>query len=441
MFDYVAEALGRIKRSLAQLLDRETIRTVCCEVGHEWRDRRLDPATTLHLFILQVLNGNTACRHLPHLSDLGFTDTAYCQARTRLPIAVFRKMLGKLCVAQQSDVDASDRWCGHRTFLLDGSSFSMPDTAELREHFGLAPSQRAGCGFPVAHLLALFHASSGLLMEVLAAVGRTHDLSRAALMHPKLETGDVLVADRGFCSFPHLALLAQRGVFALFRMHQRVLVDFTPGRAHGGKGQPRSRWIRSLGPNNQLVEWSKPKQKPDWMTAEELAALPERLVVREVRYRVDRPGFRTREITLVTTLLDPELYPAAELAQLYRTRWRVECELRNLKTTMKMDVLRCKTVDGIHKELLIFAMVFNLVRLVMLAAARQQAVPVERISFIDAVRWLCSARPGKRLGKLHVLPNRPNRVEPRVRKRRPKQFPLMRQPRAILQARLLGISA
>lgn len=445
MVFHLADALGRIKRNLAEFLERETIQQACHEIGHQWRDRLLDPATTLHLFILQVLYRNTSCTHLPHLSDLSFTSSAYCQARKRLPLELFRKLLAKLTHSADARAGANDCWNGHRTFLADGSSFSMPDTPSLRAHFGQPSEQKAGCGFPVAHLLAMFHAGTGMLIEAITAPLVTHDLSLATLLHPKLQAGDVLVADRGFCSFGHLAVLLERSLHGVFRMHQRTLVDFTPGRAHvpparrqtGHKGLPSSRWLRQLGVTDQLVEWYKPIAKPPWLTFEQYEKLPESFVVRELRYAVARPGFRTKEVTLVTTLLDADKYSTEELASLYRTRWRIEVELRNLKQTMNMDVLHCKSVEGVLKELTIFSLVYNLVRVVMLAAASRQNVPVERISFIDALRWLCHARPGKRLGNLVVLPERPNRFEPRVRKRRPKQFPPMTQPRHILKGKLL----
>ena len=173
------------------------------------------------------------------------------------------------------------------------------------------------------------------------------------------------------------------------------------------------------------------------MTAEDYAALPETLTVRELRYAVGRPGFRTRTVTLVTTLSDAVLYPPEALAGLYGVRWRVELNLRHLKTTMKMDVLKCKTVEGVLKELTVYAIVYNLVRVVMLEAARRQGVDVERISFVDAMRWLVEAKPGDELPELVVNPERPGRYEPRVRKRRPKQYPLMTKPRSVLRKGLL----
>jgi hypothetical protein len=359
-------------------------------------------------------------------------------------LAFFQAVLRNLVKALVPITQDEGRWRGHRTWLVDGSGLSMPDTPELQKHFGQPSNQAPGCGFPVAKLLALFHAGTGLLMHISNDQLCSHEMTSVGKVHPSLKPGDVVAADRGFCSFAHLAMLAQIGVFVVFRVHQRQIVDFTPNRpaaVPGSKSQasglPRSRWMRSLGELDQIVEWIKPVARPEWMTAQEYANLPETLTVRELRYQVGRPGFRTREVTLVTTLLDAELYPLDALAKLYATRWRVELYLRHLKTTMKMDVLKCKTVEGVLKELTVYAIVYNLVRLVMLEASRRQGVDVERISFVDALRWLAESRPGESLPKLVVNPHRPGRFDPRVRKRRPKQYPVMQKPRSELRKVLL----
>ena len=172
------------------------------------------------------------------------------------------------------------------------------------------------------------------------------------------------------------------------------------------------------------------------MGEEDFAQLPDTIVVRELRFAIREPACRTRVVTLVTTLLDPERYPAPALAELYRQRWRIEVNFRHLKTTMKMEVLRCRTVEGVIKELLMFALAYNLVRRVMLEAAERQRVTVERISFVDALRWLRTARPGTKLPKLIVLPNRPHRHEPRCIKRRPKGYSRMTKPRDQLRKSL-----
>ncbi len=192
-----------------------------------------------------------------------------------------------------------------------------------------------------------------------------------------------------------------------------------------------------MGHWDQLVEYSKPRSKPRWMDAAAFAALPETLRLREVRYRTAPKSQRTKVVTLVTTLLDPVAYPASELAALYQSRWQVEVNFRHLKITMGMDVLHCETVEGVIKEMHVFALIYNLVRVVMLEAAQRQQVSVDRISFVDALRWLQQAKPDTPLTPLALNPKRPNRNEPRLRKRRPKQYPLMTKPRAELRKALL----
>jgi hypothetical protein len=299
----------------------------------------------------------------------------------------------------------------------------------------------------VARILALFHAGTGMLLEVRAAPLRAHEMAAVGGVHPHLGPGDVLVGDRGFCSFVHLAMLAARGSHAVFRVHARQIIDFTPHRPHvgrdageRGRGQPRSRWPRRLGERDQVVEWSQPSKRPEWLGAEQFAALPATLVLRELRYDIGRPGYRTRSVTLVTTLLDAEAYPPEALAELYGMRWRVELDLRHLKTTMRMDVLKCKTVDGILKELTAYALVYNLVRATMLEAARRQGREVERVSFVDALRRLAGSGPDEELPRLVINPDRPGRVEPRVVKRRPKKYMWMTRTREEWRKRLMAQS-
>jgi hypothetical protein len=208
----------------------------------------------------------------------------------------------------------------------------MPDTPELQKHFGQSKKAKPGCGFPVAHLMALFHAGTGLLIEAFAAPLHSHDMGLVRKLHPRLEPGDVLVGDRGFCSFAHLAMLISQGFHAVFRVHQKQIIDFTPGRPHAdrhgtdeaAKGLPRSRWIRASGLTDQVVAWLKPERPPGWISREEFASLPASATVRELRYRIDVPGFRTRVITLVTTLLDEAAYTPEALAKLYFKRREVE---------------------------------------------------------------------------------------------------------------------
>ena len=327
----LTDALRQVRDDLATFLEPEPLRQLCRDCGHRWRERILGPVTTIHLFVLQVLHGNTACAHLPHLSGMAFTDSAYCAARSRLPLAVLQALLRRLVETCKPLTDTTGLWRGHRTWLVDGTGVSLPDTPELQRAFGQPTNQAPGCGFPVARVLALFHAGTGLLQHFLTAPLRSHEMARVAVLHPELRAGDVLVGDRAFGTFAHLALLAGRGIHGVFRLSQRRVVDFTPGRPQPPRGntpkltgRARSRWVRALGPTDQVVEWYRPYVRPTWMTAEAFAALPLALTVRECQYRVTQPGFRVRTITLVTTLLDAAVYPAEELAALYFQRWGVE---------------------------------------------------------------------------------------------------------------------
>lgn len=449
MIANILAAVRQIKSNVADHLAPAAINALCSELGYTWRERKLGPLLTLHTFLLQVLHGNTACDHVPRLLNAAFTPEAYIQARQRLPLLLLERLLAQISASCDTCRDAAAKWYGHRVWLVDGSGCSMPDTPELQQAFGQPGGQQPGCGFPVAHLLALFHAGTGLIEQVRVAPLRTHDMAQAWLMHAHLAIGDVLLADRGFCSYVHLAQLAQAGLHGVFRIHQKTIVSFRRGRLHvppsppfpklkNAQGLPRSQWLKWLGPCDQLVRWFKPKTCPTWMSEEDFAALPVSLILRELRYRIVRPGYRTREVTLVTTLIDGVRYPQAALTELYASRWQVETNLRHLKQTLRMDVLKCKTEAGVRKEILMTAIAYNLVRLVMLRAAEGQGVDVDRISFVDALRWLCHAGRGMPLPTLRIRKHRPDRVEPRVRKRRPKQFPVMQQPRSVLKQALMA---
>jgi len=448
----IAYCLKRIKDDPLGVLGREGIERVCREHDVCWRQRQLDPATTIGLFIQQVLHGNAPCSEVRHLAGASgvaagagssFTPQAYCAARARLPLAVYRTLLNEVyqrLVVPQTHRDAH-LWRGrHRTFHIDGSTFSMPDTPELRKAFGLPSGPAPGCAFPVAHLLVLFNAATGMLIDAWASPLRTGDLAETPEAHLHLDAGDLLIGDDTFSGYPHLARCVQQGLHGLFPVHHKRIVSFernrpynVEGSKHPVKGRPTSRWIESLGKEDQLVEYFKPAQRPQRMSQAEYDALPASIIVRELRRTVTRPGLGRITITLVTTLLDPVAYPAEELLELRLRRWDVETNIGHLKTTMKMDVLHCQTEQGVRKELAVFALVYNLVRGVMLEAAHRQDVPVARVSFADAYKWLRHARPGDVLPPLIVNPHRPHRVEPRCKKRRPKQFDLMNKPRDVLR--------
>jgi Transposase DDE domain len=439
--------LGRLKQDLAAEIAPDAIKQACKEEKYSWRQRALDPVTTIYLFILQILHGNTACSHVVHFGQWNFTDTAYCAARKRLPLGVLRRLGQRVAERVRTSTTAQATWYGHRVWLFDGSSFSMPDTPELQAEFGQPGGQRRGCGFPVAKFLALLDLATGMLLRVEPAPLRSHEMSRCAVATSVLRPGDIALGDRGFCSYAHFAILLNRKLHGVFRAHQRQLIDFTPGRPQAPRGKakrpheatirPHSRWVLSQGESDQVVIWYKPKKPPRWMSKDEYASLADEITVRELRYKIHTPGYRVGEVTLVTTLLDASVYPAEALADLYLRRWQVEVYLRDLKITLKMDVLKCKTVDGVLKELAVFALVYNLVRSVACEAAKARGVAADRVSVTDAVRWLVGVEGDGDLSVILTVPKRKGRFEPRVTKRRPKQYPRMTKPRRELRKELL----
>jgi hypothetical protein len=441
----ISRALGRIKEDLRPFLPDELIIGACAAAGHAWRERVLGPVQTLHLFVLQVLHFNTSIAGLRRVAKCAFSEGSYCDARARLPLGTFQSLLRSSADAVRDDARVRAAagaggggylWRGLRALLVDGSSTVAPDTPQLDEAFGHPARQKPGCGFPVPKVLGLFDALTGLVVEMLCLPLYTHDMGKVADLHPLLGPGDLLVGDRGLCSFAHLALLHLRGALGLFRAHQKQIVDFRPHRKPGGKGRPKSRFVERLGKWDQVVDWLKPTTRPRWMAREQYAALPASVRVREIRYRIPRRGQRTLCVTIATTLLDPALYPKAEVAGLYELRWTAETHFAELKTTLRMREVKCQTPDGVRKELAVYCLVYNLVHAVMLEAARRQGVTPGRISFIDAARWLQHADPGEDLPDLVVNPARKGRHEPRVTKTRHGSFPVMTKARATLQKAL-----
>ena len=429
----VPRLLRRIKNDLQPYLSGQLIEDACREAGHTWRERKLGPVKTIHLFVIQVLCFNTAMTHLRHLADAAVAAPAYCRARMRLPLAVLQTLLLRSSAAMRSKDNGQGLWCGLRAFLVDGSSTITPDTPDSQRAFGQPKGCKKGCGFPVPKVLALFDAFSGMIVELMAFPLYTHEQSRVWMLHSLLGVGDLLVGDRGFCSFAHAAMLLGRGIHGLFRLHQKQIVDFRPHRHTGGKGRPKSRFVQRLGRHDQIVEWFRPASKPKWMSDQQYEALPRSIKMRELRYHLPCRGQRTLCVTIATTLLDPIQYSKEDVAKLYNVRWTAETHFAELKTTLKMRKVKSMTADGVKKELAVYCLVYNLVHALMLQAAARQGVMPDRISFIDTVRWLLSAKPGADLPDLVINPNRPGRHEPRVTKDRQDTYPKMCRPRNVLR--------
>lgn len=393
---------------------------IAADAGHEWRERLLTPAVTARLFLLQILHGNVAITALRHVAQMTVGASSYCEARARLPLALFARLFD--AVAQQAAAITTDRahaatlLKGRRVLLGDATTFCTPDTPELRDHFGYPSGQREGCGFPVAKLLGVIDAMSGAILVAMGCPLFTHEARQMLSLHPLLKKGDILVADCAFCSYAQIALLLQHGVDAVMRLHQR---------------RP-TRWMKDY-----LETWTRPIKRPHWMSEALWASLPAELTIRIVRYTLPRKGYRTRVLYVATTLLDPIAYPPATIMRLYGHRWNIETCFNQLKTHAKMNALKSQSVDGVIKELIMYLIVWNLVRASMAKFAERAGVSVWRVSFIDALRWLCvqlQATPAAEL-RLLVNPARPGRWEPRKLKRRLKEYDLLNEPRQNLKSK------
>lgn len=435
----IASLLERLKQDLKPFLPDSMILNTCIKAGHRWRRRQLGPVQTIHLFILQILNFNTAMTALWHLAKEPIKASAYCRARMRLPLEVLEALLvqSSTVMRQAANVTAP-LWCGLTPYLVDGSSTITPDTPSSQKAFGHPTGQKKGCGFPVPKILGLFDAFSGLIVQMLVFPLYTHEQSKVWMLHPMLKGTNLLVGDRGFCSLVHLAMLQVRGIHGLFRAHQRTIMDFRPRRRkrrNGQKGRPSSRFIKRLGKWDQIVEYSRTK-RPQWMSQAQYATLPDTLLLRELKFTIKRKGQRTVCVTLVTTLLDPVLYPKRDILELYGVRWQVETHFGQLKTTLKMRKVKSKTAQGVRKELVVYALVYNLIHVVMLQAALRENTTPDRIGFLDTLRWLLSAAPGECLPDLLVNPFRPDRHEPRVIKDLQDTYRKMTRPRKQLRKEL-----
>jgi hypothetical protein len=336
-------------------------------------------------------------------------------------------------------------WHGHRTGLIDGTGVSVPDTPALRACFGVRNGD--GAGLPLAQTLTLFDAHDGLLLDLHTAPAYTQDLRHARDLHPALRPGDVLVGDRGFASYFHLHTLASIGCHGVFRVSASWKILFPARSGERGRNtynrHPRRGpvLVRAIDPDDQVVEIAKPHNRHKHITPEEFAALPATMTVRVLRYKVQGRGLRTREVTLITTLIDAEKYPAKDLAELYATRWRIEVNLRHLKRTMGMDRLKCQSVAGVERELLMFALVYNAVCRIRARSARADGIAPTRLSFVDSLRVLVlnGAAPPDQTSdppSIKVWPIREERIHPRALKRRHSTFRVMRRSRAAIVARM-----
>jgi hypothetical protein len=407
-----------------------------------YRHRRYPPLTALRLFVEQALSEDQACqdavgRHLSERvargqSPCSLNTSAYCQARQRLPQGLVDRLYREVGHELEARLPKAWRWRGRRVVLFDGTAVSMPDTRENQRDYPQSPEQKPCLGFPIARLGGLIGLASGAVLghAVAACQGKGHGeqtLLRALL--PLLEPDDVLLADALLATWWIIAEAVMRQADVLMVQHGCRQTDFAQG--------------RFLGIHDHVVQWPKPK-RPGWMSPLEYARYPDTLRLREVEV-----GQRI----LVTTLLDEDTVTPRELDQLYRQRWHIEVDWRTIKATLHMDVLRCLTPAMVRKEISVHMLAYNLVRWAMACAAYLGEVLPRLLSFAGARRVLVAFAtqlrqcPGQRLAIMFAtvlgalaslrLPSRPNRVEPRAKKRRPKNLPLLTVPRRLARIRIL----
>ena len=411
--------------------------------GAESRTCIFSRRTTFWTFIAQVLSDGGSCRLAVRKlqawqsasgQKVADSDTAaYCTARGRLDLDNLMEIHRRTARNVQSKNVRTDHEFGRPVKIVDGTTCSMPDTPANQKQWPQTKAQKPGCGFPFVKLVALFTLGEGVLTQWAEGNKHDHEITLFRRLWDQLVSGDILLGDTAFGSFASLAALLKRGVDSVMPVHQARNVDFRKG--------------KRLGKKDHLVTWKKPASRNKGWSENDWQALPETLTVREVEIVVEVPGFRVKKYILVTTLLDPVLWPAKRLGRLYFKRWAVELFFRDIKTAMGMDILRCKSPEMIRKEIVVNLIAYNCIRGVMQHVAILYELPLDRISFrgtCDSVREWSEAiaqhlnKPGRLaevLGDLYSvmaddpLPHRPGRSEPRVKKRRPKGYQLLTAPR------------
>lgn len=412
------------------------------EDGPNSRQRVFSLRLTLECFVWQMLRPKTSCREVVRQVQALFRlrgqgpvdagDSAYVQARQRRPKDRLEKALGATARAAEGRAKPGNVLQGRPVKVVDCSTVQLPDTRANQRRYPQPGGQKPGCGFPIMKFLVLFSLASGAVLNVVMTGWRNHDLRLFRRVWDQLKAGDIILGDRAYGDYVTLARLPRQGVDVVTRLHQKRKVDF--------------RRAQRLAKQDGLFVWSKSGQPSDLLSAREWRKLPGQITVRLLRFTATIRGHRARRITLATTLLDPKRYPAAERMALYCRRWRLELCLRDLKTTLGLEPLRCQSPEMAQKELLAGLVAHNLMRCVMAQAATQHDVDLERVSFkgtVDAVRQYSHAIGQARNRKLRrqlwedLLLNlacdgvrrRPNRTEPRAVKHRPKPYPLLNQPR------------
>jgi putative transposase len=441
----------------AEVLPEATIAQAFAEADADFaqnEDAIYTPALTLWAFLSQVLCSGAlrSCRQAvarvivllvtsgqePCSDNTG----AYCRARAKLPVAVLRRLTSAVAQGCEQRLPPTWLWKGRHVQLVDGTTVSMPDTEDNQAAYPQAATQQPGLGFPIARLVVLLSLATAMVQGMALGPYSGKETGETALLRELweyLQAGDVLLADRYYCSYFMIALLLERHLDVVVRLHQRRSSDFRRG--------------RRLGPGDHVVKWLKP-ERPEWMDEATYARMPATLQVREVQVRVQQPGFRTESLVVVTTLTDAQQYRQEDVAELYHRRWLVELDIRAIKVTLGMDVLRCQWAEMVRREIWTCLLAYNLIRQAMLEAALRAGCSPRQLSFTAALQkivaaWAVLSNCSSALAAALIdtmladigqnrVGERPDRVEPRAVKRRPKKHKLLTEPRAAARAKLLA---
>lgn len=412
-------ALARVKESLEQCLPEDFILKTCKSLGYTWRKRKLNPALSVHLFLLQLLAG-VALRGLRHVGNISISAQALCKARQRLPLKLFQQLVENVL---PEDFSVTAKYKGKKVWIADGMSFLVNDTGELSKKYGKSKNQRGlSRGYPTPKLLTLLEAGAGFIRKAIILPYWGQEFSCLSRLFKSIGAGGLLIGDRGLVSFAHLALLIAQGVHGCFQLPR--------GKVVYNRGKGCRHLHKRLGKQDILVNWTATR-RPKWMSKQRWKNISgQTLTLRQIAFRITRKGFRTHWAWIITTLLDPKEYPAQELIDLYAQRWQIEVHFRDLKCTLKMKKISAQSIKGVQKEVMAFILLYNLIRKVMQEAAKRQGVPPDRISFTDAMQWLLYAPPGSELPDLVVNPKRKRATQPRRVKKGRHRFPQLNQSRA-----------
>jgi putative transposase len=456
----LASFLHRPGLPFADALTEESIQTAFDEEGVSFADGDdtvYTPAITLWAFLSQVLFKDeqrscvaavarvvvlwVALERGPCSSNTG----AYCRARAKLSEAAIHRLAADVADGCEKQIGKKWLWRGRHVRLVDGTTVSMPDTPENQEAYPQPSSQEEGLGFPMARLVVLLSLATGMLADMAMGPYTGKETGETALLRELLgrfTRGDILLADRYYCSYFMIALLLESGVDFVTRVHQRRDTDFRRG--------------RRLGKDDHLVEWRRP-ERPEWMDLPTYQRMPPSLRIREIQVHLGQPGFRVESFVVVTTLTDADQYAPDDIAELYGCRWLAELDIRAIKISMGMDVLRCKTPSMVRKEMWTCLLAYNLIRRAMLQSSLGSGKSPRHLSFSAALQAIAASwqvivlsddSVAARLVNMamenladHLIGNRPGRVEPRAVKRRPKPHDLLTKPRDQARAELLRVAS